>query len=151
MEITIISGRSFQLTPKAREAIWQIIRLICLGLFAISAYAKIVDHDRFVSGMSRVEIIGQYAALIAWSVPVAETIVSLLLIYPYTHRWGLYGFTGLMIVFTLYIGSMLLWAERLPCYCNLIIEKLSFGQHLVFNLAFICLSIFALWLKKQKL
>ncbi len=150
MESTFYGRQLFQLTPRSKDAIAFTICLICLALFAISAYAKIADHERFVNGLSKVAFIGQYASLIAWSVPIAEIIVSLLLIYPGTHKWGLYSFTGLMAVFTLYIGSMLLWAERLHCYCNLIIEKLSFGQHLVFNLAFICLAIFALWLEKQK-
>lgn len=151
MESTIYRRQSFQLTPNAKEAIALVISMICLFLFAISAYAKIVDHERFMIGLSKVNYIGQYAALIAWSVPAAEIIVSLLLMYPETHKWGLYGFTGLMTVFTLYIGSLLLWAERLPCYCNLIIEKLGFGQHLIFNLVFIFLAVVALWLKKQKL
>ena len=127
MESTIIGRRSIQITDRARDIITFVICLACLFLFAISAYDKIVDHERFLTGLSKVKFIAAYA-----------------------HKWGLYGFTGLMIAFTLYIGSMLLWAEKLPCHCNLIIEKLSFGEHLAFNIGFIALAIFGLLLTEQK-
>ena len=64
--------------------------------------------------------------------------------------YGLWGFLLTMTAFTIYIGSMWLWAEKLPCHCNLIIEKLSWGEHVVFNLAFIGLAAFALWLMKNE-
>jgi hypothetical protein len=150
MESTIIGRRSIQFTDRAREIITFIICLPCLFLFAISAYDKIVDHERFLTGLSKVKYIGTHALFISWTVPIMEIIVSLLLLYPPSHKRGLYGFTGLMVLFTLYISSMLLWAEKLPCHCNLIIEKLSFGEHLVFNIGFIALGIFGLLLTKQK-
>lgn len=151
MESTITRKKPFQFTGTIREYLAFGIVLICLFLFLTSAYTKIEEHDRFVNGLLKVAFIGRYAWFISWAVPIAEIVVSIFLIISKTHKWGLYGFIGLMIVFTLYIGSMLLWSEKLPCHCNLIIEKLSFGEHLVFNGTFIVLSTLALWLmKKQK-
>lgn len=119
-------------------------------LFIISAYTKIDDHERFVMGLAKVQFIGGHATLISWMVPIAETGISLLLIIPKTYKWGLFGFITLMIVFTAYILSMLLWEEKLPCHCNLIIEKLSWMAHLWFNVGFIVLALCALWLMKKQ-
>lgn len=126
------------------------ICLLCLALFATAAYGKLADHETFVKGLSRVSVIGGAAVYLAWFVLIAEIIVCVLLLVPATIKLGLYGFTGLMTVFTGYILSMLFWAEKLPCHCNLIIEKLSWRQHLWFNVGFIALAVFALWLGKAK-
>ncbi|WP_316778730.1 MauE/DoxX family redox-associated membrane protein [Pedobacter antarcticus] len=150
MESTITTRRRFRFTESAKEGLAFLIILICLFLFLISAYTKIEDHERFASGLAKIQFIGVHAALISWVVPIAEIAISLLLIIPYAHRWGLYAFASLMIVFTVYILSMLLWEEKLPCHCNLIIEKLSWTAHLWFNLGFIVLALCALWLMKKQ-
>lgn len=150
MESTTVRKHSFQFTERSKEGLAFLIILICLFLFLISAYTKIEDHERFSRGLANVELIGAHATLISWMVPIAEIGVSLLLIIPKTHKWGLYGFTSLMIVFTVYILSMLLWEEKLPCHCNLIIEKLSWTAHLWFNVGFIVLALCAIWLMKKQ-
>ncbi|WP_316753292.1 MauE/DoxX family redox-associated membrane protein [Pedobacter gandavensis] len=151
MESITERNRSFRFNDSFKEWLVLSICLICTFLFLFSAYEKIIDHNRFAKGLSKVSIISSYAILIAWAVPILEILVSILLIVPKTHQWGLYGFTGLMILFTVYILSMLLWKEKLPCHCNLIIEKLSWGQHLWFNLVFIALAISAVKLSKPNL
>lgn len=149
MESTVFKRRPLGLSAKAKDQVITVISLICLFLFALSAYDKIIDHERFLKGVSRVKYIGAYAWLIAVAVPVAEILICGFLSVPSFRKLGLYGFAALMSIFTLYIAVMLLWAEKLPCHCNLIVETLSFGQHLVFNLAFIGLAVFALWLNKK--
>lgn len=135
---------------KINEAIVFIICLACIFLFLSSAYSKFAEHERFIHGLSRIPVISSLAPAISWIVPFIEVIVSLLLIIPKTLKTGLYLFTCVMAVFTLYIGIMLIWADKLPCHCNLFIEKLSWGQHLQFNLACILLAIIALRLSKSK-
>ncbi|MBB2147340.1 MauE/DoxX family redox-associated membrane protein [Pedobacter gandavensis] len=144
IRLTVIK-RNLKL-ERNKERIAFLIILVCLFLFLISAYSKIEDHESFRSGLTNVKRIGSYANLISWVVPIAEIGVSLLFIIPKTHKWGLYGFISLMIVFTAYILSMLLLEEELPCHCNLIIEKLSWTAHLWFNMGFIVLALCALWL-----
>ncbi|MFA4867844.1 MAG: MauE/DoxX family redox-associated membrane protein [Pedobacter sp.] len=150
MESTTVKGKLLQLTSKAAELTVYGICLLCLALFASAAYGKIADHETFVKGLSKVSVIGGAAVYLAWFVPIAEIIVCFLLLIPALSKWGLYGFLGLMTVFTGYILSMLFWAEKLPCHCNLIIEKLSWGQHLWFNVGFMALAVFAFWLGKAK-
>lgn len=150
MDITTASKHRIWLTARSKERIAFLIILVCLFLFLISAYSKIEDHESFKSGLTKVKLIGTYATLISWMVPISEIVVSLLLIIPKTHKWGLYGFFNLMVVFTAYILSMLLWEEKLPCHCNLIIQKLSWTAHLWFNMGFIALALCALWLMKEQ-
>ncbi|MFI5140403.1 MAG: MauE/DoxX family redox-associated membrane protein, partial [Sphingobacteriales bacterium] len=128
-----------------------LICLSCIFLFLSTAHSKWADHVRFLKGLSRVTFIGGYAFYISWLVPAAEVLISLLLIIPQTYKWGLYGFTGLMTLFTGYIVSMVLWAKKLPFHCGGAIEKLSWAQHIWFNLAFIAIALFALWLSKTKI
>ena len=137
--------------PKlSAEGILIIIRFICLFLFLYTAYAKLVDHERFLKGLSNVHIIIGFGPFISWFVPISEIITSLLLLFPKSARWGLYTFTGLMILFTGYIGSALIWETSLPCHCGGVIEKLSWIQHLWFNLAFIAIAAVGIWLKESR-
>lgn len=136
-------------TRKVREYIVFVICMLCLVLFVISAYDKIADHETFEKGLARVAFIGRYAPVIAWTVPILEAGIAVLLMIPPASRLGLYGFTGLMIVFTLYILSMLLWAEHLPCNCNLLLTKMSWGGHFLFNLGFTGIALFGLKISKK--
>ena len=138
-----------QLGKTSKEGIAFAISLACLFLFALSAYEKFTELERFTAGLAKVRWIGTYAAMVAVAVPSLELLISLLLIVPATQHLGLWAFATLMGVFTLYIASMLLWAAQLPCHCNLILTHLSFGQHLVFNIGFILLALWGIYLKKK--
>src|SRR5690606_38624936 len=87
-----------------------------------------------------IPLLGTYSVAVAWGVLGAEALVALLLIWPGTNRLGLWGAFGLMVAFTVYIGSMLLFAAKLPCHCGGAIEKLTWEQHLLFNCGFIALA-----------
>jgi hypothetical protein len=150
MESTIIKSASFHLTDKAKDVIAFCICLVCLSLFLSTAYFKLVEHARFSGGLSRIAIIGRYAPFLSWVVPISEILISVLLIVPKTMKAGLYSFTGLMIVFTIYIVTMLLFASHMPCHCGGAIEKLSWPQHIWFNLGFILLAVFAIRLNNTK-
>lgn len=150
METTILPKAKFQLSNRFRDILIFLICLICLVLFLCTAYDKVIDHQRFYEGLSRVAVIGYLALYISWLVPAAEVLTAILLILPWTYKWGLYGFSGLMLLFTCYIVSMVLWAKKLPCHCGGAIEKLSWTQHIWFNLGFIAIAICALRLSQLK-
>ena len=147
---TLLLKQEFRLKDKTREWLIFSVCLVCIFLFLYTGYSKIEDHVRFMKGLSKVRIIGGMANYIAWLVPIAEIIIAVMMIIPKTYRFGLHAFTGLMSVFTVYIISMLLWAEKLPCHCGGAIEKLTWTQHVWFNLAFIAIAIYALWLSNRK-
>lgn len=147
---SIVTKTKFQFSDKTKDRIVFGICLICMSLFLYTACSKILDHARFLNGLQRVELIGKFATYVAWLVPAVEILIAVLLLVPKTYKWGLCGFSSLMILFTCYILGMLFWATNLPCHCGGAIEKLSWTQHVWFNLAFVGLSIFALRLSKNK-
>jgi hypothetical protein len=150
MESVTLKKDGFQSSRFAKESLIICIRFVCMFLFLYTAYAKIIDHDHFLKGLSKVHIISGFAVYISWLVPLAEIITSILLLIPQFAKWGLYAFTGLMTLFTGYILSVLLWEKELPCSCGGVIEKLSWSQHIWFNLAFIAIAIAALRLSSSK-
>lgn len=131
-----------------RERIIVGLRWLCMGLFLYTAYAKTADHARFLFGLKGVHIISGFAVIISYTVPVAEFTVALLLLVPRTAKLGLYSFIAMMDSFTIYIISAMIWEKHLPCHCGGAIEKLSWSQHIWFNLAFITIAIVALRLNK---
>ena len=108
MESVILKREKFRYRGHAKDGLVIGLRFICMALFLYTAYAKIIDHDRFLNGLTRVHIISGFALYISYAVPIAEIFVSILLLVPQTAKTGLYAFMGLMSVFTLYIISALL-------------------------------------------
>ncbi|WP_417355420.1 MauE/DoxX family redox-associated membrane protein [Flavobacterium sp.] len=149
METLPVKSPGIGLNRKTKETVVFIICLTCIFLFLSSAYSKLAEHQRFEHGLQNVDFISSFAPFLSWVVPILEIVIALLLIIPPTFRYGLYSFTALMSLFTFYIGGMMLWADKLPCHCNLFIEKLSWRQHLLFNIAFILMALFALRLSKK--
>ncbi len=149
MEGIITNDNKFQISVTTREKIITAICWLCMALFLYTAYAKIVDHARFLAGLTRVHLISGFAVFISFAVPISEIIVALLLLILDNIKIGLYTFIAMMSSFTVYIISAMIWEKDLPCHCGGAIEKLSWGQHIWFNLAFITIAVFALRLIKS--
>lgn len=146
MGSVIINRAKIQLSDLSKERLVIAIRWLCMALFIYTAYAKITDHVRFLNGLENVHIISAFALVISFMVPIVEIIVASLLLIPVTAKLGLYSFIAVMAIFTGYIISVLIWENNLPCHCGGAIERLSWSQHIWFNLTFISIAIFALWL-----
>lgn len=144
MERIVSRKNGFQLSESTKSRIITFIRIACMFLFMFTAYAKLIDHDRFLRGLSQVHIISGFAVYISWFVPFSEILTFILLLLPRTAKLGFYAFIGLMILFSIYIICALIWERNLPCHCGGAIEKLTWMQHIWFNLAFILLAIMAL-------
>jgi len=145
------SGAFFRvrLTPGLRDGMEILISLVCIGLFVYTAREKLLDHERFLAGLSRVGFIGKWALPLSFLVPAAELLTALLLLFAKSNRLGLLCFIGVMGLFSVYILVALIWLEKLPCHCGGIIESLSWREHLLFNLGFIALAGLALKLKRK--
>ncbi|EHQ25558.1 MauE/DoxX family redox-associated membrane protein [Mucilaginibacter paludis] len=146
MESVITTKSKIQISELAKEITAIAIRWLCMALFFYTAHAKTVDHDRFLKGLARVHLISGFALFLSYAVPIVEFLVALLLLVPNTAKTGLYCFIAVMSAFTIYIASALIWEPTLPCHCGGAIEKLSWGQHIWFNLAFILIAITGVWL-----
>lgn len=136
---------------KTQFIITEIISALLLILFLYTAASKLADHERFVMVLKKSPLLQEVAGPVSWLVPLSELVVSLSLFVP---AWRLYGFRlafGLLAIFTLYIGYMILFTPHLPCSCGGVIRKMSWSQHLIFNVFFTALSWSGIRLEKKKL
>jgi uncharacterized membrane protein YphA (DoxX/SURF4 family) len=132
-----------------RNIIIEIVSALFVLLFLYTAITKSFEIDKTVNVIKKTPFIASYAEPIAWVVVLTEYIVSIMLFMPRTRKTGLYFALGLMTTFTLYIGYMKLFIPKLPCSCGGVISKLTWNQHLLFNLLFIFLAITAILLFKS--
>ena len=149
MKTLRISNIPIKLSPKSAEFFQLLLHIILASLFAYTAYEKIMDHERFMNGIAKVEIIGRFSFFISSAVPIAELVIAVLILIPNTARIGLWSFLALMVIFTVYILIALIWANKLPCHCGGVIETLTWTEHLWFNIGFILLTLVAVHLEKS--
>lgn len=115
-------------------------------LFVYTGSDKLAHLERFSRGIMKIPYIGGLVPIIGPGIPLLEIGIALLLIWPRSKRLGLQLATGLMVLFTLYLGLMLLFVKNRLCHCGGVIESLGWGQHIVFNLIFVLLGSWALHL-----
>jgi uncharacterized membrane protein YphA (DoxX/SURF4 family) len=123
--------------PKAIDLIWIAFFL----LFSYAAASKLMEYDKFLLQMSKSPVITDYASVLVWMIPSLEIVISIMLYLERFRLLGLYASLALMTVFTAYIYIILHYSDDIPCSCGGILEELSWGQHLVLNIAFVILAI----------
>jgi hypothetical protein len=122
----------------------QLIAALLIFLFVYTATSKFLDFNSFKLTLHASPLITDKNILVAWAIPVVELITAALLLIPRTRLFGLYSSLGIMTVFTLYLGYMLLFTPNRPCVCGGVIKTMSWDQHIVFNCFFILLSLIAI-------
>lgn len=130
-----------------KKAIPEIVCGLLILLFVYAAMSKIFAYEEFRMQLSRAPWLTPYAVAIAWLVPAAELVISGLLAVSALRVYGLYASWMLLLLFTLYIAGMLLTQANLPCSCGGVISRLSWPQHLVFNLIFMALCSWGILLE----
>lgn len=114
-------------------------------LYGYTAISKITGYPIFHHALAESPLIRQGAGIIAWLVILAEAVIVLLLFFPVTRRAGLYISFVLLILFTGYLIYMVLFAAKLPCGCGGVISKMSWKQHIFFNLFFLVVNVVGIW------
>jgi uncharacterized membrane protein YphA (DoxX/SURF4 family) len=127
-----------------------IISLLLILLMVYAALAKLNDFDNFRFGLSESPIIAPFAGILAWAVPATELLIAVMLSLSFLRLAGLYASFVLMLLFTLYIIVMLSFYEDIPCSCGGVLEDMSWGVHIAFNLLFVLLSAWAIMLEKKR-
>lgn len=117
---------------------------LLLLLFTYTALSKLSDYDKFVRLLHESPLIHKGADMIGWLLPVTELIVVLLLFFERTRRMGLFISLFLLVLFTVYLLYMVLFVADLPCSCGGVLRKMSWQQHVWFNLFFILVNLLAL-------
>jgi hypothetical protein len=135
-----------------KDIIKEICAALIVVLFVYTAVSKLLDMNRFIStiSVSPFPFMRTFAPFLGWIVPFIEIILAFLLITSKYQRIGFFGSAILLFLFEIYIGSLLVSGLHLPCSCGGVISKLSWKQHLIFNLFFIVLSLIPYYLENRK-
>lgn len=124
----------------------EIISALLVALWAYAAISKLLDYGTFKFQLGRSPYVTNIAGFIAWFLPLTELTVATLLIITKTRLLGLYSSFFLMLMFTGYIYAMLHFSYYVPCSCGGILSKMSWNQHLLFNIAFTVLALIGILL-----
>ncbi|MBK5214555.1 MAG: hypothetical protein JJE55_12945 [Flavobacteriaceae bacterium] len=118
-------------------------------LFLYAATSKLLDFETFTVQLAQSPLLSAYAGIIAWLVPGIEITIAILLMVPKFRTLALYAAFTLMVMFTAYIYIILNFSDFIPCSCGGVLEKLSWKQHLIFNVVFIVLAGVAIYFSKH--
>ena len=134
------------------EVLSFISAVLLIVLFGYTAVAKLLDYEKFVFQMrlSPAPMVAWAAPVLGWFVPLIEIVIVAALCF---ERWrvaGLHASLFLLLIFEVYIVTMLLSGSKLPCTCGGIVSKMSWTQHLWFNLAFMLVAAAPVVLKKSQ-
>jgi putative oxidoreductase len=114
-----------------------IITMMLIILFFYTAISKLLDLEEFRKQLVNQTLPQWSFGPLLWLIPITELLLSFLLITPATRAAGFYGSALLMLLFTGYIGLVLLNVfDRVPCSCGGVIRHMGFKAHFFFNLFF---------------
>lgn len=123
-----------------KEILVQTISCLLVLLFVYAAGSKLMDYTKFRVELGKSPLLTSFAPLVAWSIPVIELGIALLLSFSRTRLAGLYASFTLMLLFTLYIGYILRFSDYIPCSCGGVLQNMNWQSHLYFNIFFILIS-----------
>lgn len=124
-----------------RQVTIEIICFLLIVLFVYAAMNKLMDVEKFRVQIGQSPLLTAFAGWLSWSVPVFELVISVMLTFSQFRLVGLYASFTLMVMFTAYIVIIMNFSEFIPCSCGGVLEKLGWGEHLVFNIVFVILSL----------
>ena len=133
----------------SRQIAIEIVSFFFILLFVYAAVSKLLDYQKFTVQLAQSPTLTKHAGLFALSVPTAELVTAVLLIFQQTRFIGLYAAFSLMVVFTAYIIVATIFSDFVPCSCGGVIANLSWSEHLVFNITFTLLGAVAVLLYRE--
>jgi len=134
-----------------RQVTLEAIAALLILLFLYAGVSKFLEFDRFIGEMNNQPFPNAWTPFLVWTIPLLEINIAIALMFERTRLPGLIASFILMTLFTLYTGSVLLhFFAYVPCSCGGVIRKLSWPQHMVFNLFFVALSILGIVLQRRK-
>lgn len=134
-----------------RKIIIEIISSLLILLFLYASVSKWLAFKIFIGEMNNQPFPNWMTPYLVWSIPFIEVFIAIGLIFEKTRVPAFYGSLVLMTAFTVYTVAILLHAFKyIPCSCGGVIRKLTWPQHLFFNLFFVSISLLGIWLKKRE-
>lgn len=132
---------------KIKKVVVNTICYLYALLFIYAATSKLLDFENFQIQLGQSPLVSAYAGWIAILVPATEIIFAIALTIPKTQLIALYGSYVLMVMFSAYIYIILNYSEFIPCSCGGVLEKMTWNQHLIFNLLFVFAGAIAILLQ----
>ncbi len=131
----------------ARKIYLDITGFLLILLWVYAAVSKLAEFDQFRLSMHNQPLPTLLQNSLIYVLPSAELFVSMLLINNRTAGIGLWCSAILLASFSGYIALGLLhYFSRVPCSCGGIFTHITWQAHLVFNLAFLLLTLSALYI-----
>jgi len=128
-----------------------IISSLFIILFLSTGVYKLLYQEPFLAALDKQPVLRNYAGFLGILIPLLEVAVAFCLLISILNdnnllrKWGFIGSLGLMTIFTVYVGYMLIaHATHLPCTCGGIVQQLNWHQHFYFNSAFTLLALIGL-------
>jgi len=134
-----------------RKIIIEIISSLLILLFLYASVSKWLAFKVFIGEMNNQPFPNWITPWLVWSIPIIEIGIVAGLILEKTRLFAFYASLFLMMAFTIYTVAILMHAFKyIPCSCGGVIRKLTWPQHLVFNLFFVGISLLGIILKKRE-
>lgn len=134
-----------------RKIVLEILSSLLILLFVYTSVSKWLTFKTFIAQMNNQPFPNWMTPALVWTLPAVEVIISGLLMFERTQLIGFRAALVLMLLFTIYTFLVLIKVfGRVPCSCGGVIEHLSWGQHLVFNLFFVGVALTGILLKKKE-
>jgi methylamine utilization protein MauE len=135
-----------KMTTSIKALLINAVFCLYILLFTYAAVTKLLDFENFKQQLGQSPLLSAFANQVSWAVPVVELLIVLMLVVPKFRFTGLVAAFILMSMFTVYIYIILNHSVFVPCSCGGILEKLTWGEHLVFNICFVGLAAIAIGL-----
>lgn len=130
---------------QARKLLSEIFVYLIALLWLYTSVYKALQIDTSIEQMGDSPLIEPYAVWFGYGLPIVEFALFLLLLIPKTRKYALIGSVVLLAMFTLYILVILnYYRADVPCTCGGVISKLSWKNHVYFNLTFLLMGIYVL-------
>lgn len=127
----------------SKETLINIAASLLALMFLYAGSAKLVIISQFQEQMMESPLIPRaLIPLLAWLVPISEVILALLLVFENTRKLGFYLSFFVMLVFTLYLSVLKIFAENAPCACGGILGTLGYVSHILFNIFFTLIALY---------
>ena len=129
------------------------LELTCFLLILLFTYAglsKLFNIGTFRFQLGRSPFVTNISGFVSWFLPISELVIAALLAVKKSRLFGLYASFFMMLLFTGYIYAMLHYSYYVPCSCGGVLSKMSWNQHLIFNIFFSLIALTGILLQTKK-
>lgn len=140
-----------KISQKRQAFVTDIISSLLLLLFLYTGLSKLINHRTFAFVLSQSPLLHPFSGLLAIVLPLLEIVIAVMLFLPVTRLKAMYASFVLMLLLTVYLSGMVAFTHDLPCNCGGVIQKLSWQQHIVFNLFFLFLSFSGIFFLRRRM